>query len=125
MKLFFQLEENQQESALNYCMNIVLEDILDSQFEFNANSNKDLEIKNKIEQAIKNSKKAKSKEDKIKLLLADSVVYETVRAVALEMAKNAYYHEDEELVIFPNAINEEDQVDIKKLLSKDKKSNLN
>jgi len=125
MKLFYQLNEEQQEKVVKYCMNHVMDDMFDDGLDFDPQSEEDEKIKNKIEDALSKAITQKTKSEKVKILLEDQLVYQAIYSIALEMAKNAFYHEDDELAIFPNSLEVDDNELSKVENPKNKDKNLN
>lgn len=104
MKLFYQLSEKTQNEVLHHCANIVMQDMIDDGIKLEPLNDEEASLKEKLEDAIKHIKTISSKEEKTNYLLGDAVVSRAIYDIALEMAKGAFYHDDSELVIYPDSL---------------------
>lgn len=104
MKLFYQLTEKEQNEVLHHCANIVIQDMIDDGVKLEPLSEDEASLKEKLEAAIQHIKTLSSKEEKATYLLNDPTVSRAIYDIALEMAKSGFYHDEEELVIFPSAL---------------------
>ena len=64
-------------------------------------------LKIKLENAINHIKQFSTRDEKVNYLLGDHDISKAIYDIALEMAKSGFYHDEEELVIFPAAIKTE------------------
>ena len=108
MRLFYQLSESEQNDVLHHCANLVVKDMIDDGVKLDPISEEEHDLKNKLEEAIVHIKTLSSKEEKTNYLLGDSGVSKSIYDIALEMAKSAFYHDEEELIIFPGSLNHEE-----------------
>lgn len=104
MRLFFQLSEPEQNEVLHHCADIVIQDMIVEGVHLDPITEEELDLKEKLEDAVKHIQDYPTKEEKINYLLGDSTVSKAIYDIALEMAKSAFYHEEEELVIFPSTL---------------------
>ena len=111
MKLFYQLSEKEQNDVLHHCANLVLQDMLEGGLRLDPITEEEQLLKNRIEDAINHIKDLPTKEEKTNYLLGDSTVSKAIYEMALEMAKSAFYHEEDEMVIFPSALKQEEVED--------------
>lgn len=109
MRLFYQLNEQDQNNALHYCADIVVEDLIEDGVKIDPITKEDEDLKEKLDAAVEHAKLLESREEKINYLMSDAVVSKAIYEIALEMAKSAFYHDDEELIIFPNALKKVEQ----------------
>lgn len=109
MRLFFQLNEDEQNYALKHCTNIIVEDIIDGGIVFEPMTDEEASIKQKIDDAVKHIAKFDVVEDKVNYLLNDDVIARTIYDLSLEMAKSAFYHEQNELVIYTDLKDAEEE----------------
>lgn len=109
MKLFYQLDEKSQNEVLHHCANIVMQDMIEDGVKLDPLSDEEFELKDKLESAIKHIKQFQTKEEKTNYLLGDAVISRAIYDIALEMAKSGFYHDEEELVIFPSTLRQEQQ----------------
>jgi len=108
MKLFYQLDEKTQNEVLHHCANIVMQDMIDDGVKLEPLSDEEASLKEKLEAAIRHIKTLSTKEDKTNYLLGDAVVSRAIYDIALEMAKSGFFHDEEELVIYPSTLKQED-----------------
>lgn len=109
MRLFYQLNESEQNDALHHCANIVMDDMINEGVKLEPITEEEEELKNKLEEAVNYIANLPLKEDKTNYLLGDPVVSKAIYDIALEMAKSAFYHDESELIIFPSAIKEKEE----------------
>jgi len=130
MKLFFQLNSKEQDIAVEYCADFVLKNTIENGLNIEINEDpENFELKNKIDDLLARLKKDKTLttfQEKIDFLMAEEFFVETIYDLSTELANNAYYHENDELVIYTDSLessdqspesNEEDQDDKKSLLN--------
>jgi len=108
MKLFYQLSEKVQNEVLHHCANIVMQDMMDDGIKLDPISEDEITLKEKLEDAIDHIKQFDTKEEKTNYLLGDATVSRAIYDIALEMAKSGFYHDEEELVIFPSSLKSEE-----------------
>lgn len=108
MKLFYQLSEKVQNEVLHHCANIVMQDMIEDGVKLDPISEEEITLKEKLEDAIDHIKQFNTKEEKTNYLLGDATVSRAIYDIALEMAKSGFYHDEEELVIFPSSLKSEE-----------------
>jgi len=104
MRLFYQLSESDKNNALHYCADIVVEDLISDGVKLEPVTNEDIALKEKLDNAIEHIKLLSTNDEKISYLMSDIEVSKTIYEIALEMAKSAFYHDDEEMIIYPNSL---------------------
>jgi hypothetical protein len=104
MKLFYQLTEKEQNEVLHHCANMVIQDMIEDGIKLEPVTEEEFGLKDKLENAIKYIKQFSTKEEKTNYLMENETVSKAIYDIALEMAKSAFYHDDEELVIYPNSL---------------------
>lgn len=109
MRLFYQLTEQDQNSALHYCADIVVEDLIEDGVKLEPITKEDMDLKEKLDAAVAQMQMLSTREEKAGYLMSDAVVSKAIYEIALEMAKSAFYHDDEELVIYPNSLKKVEQ----------------
>lgn len=123
MKLFYQLTEEEQDTVLNHCVDNVLSDMIKNGVEFNAETAKDAELKEYIEHALSHLNEMKTDQEKIDFLMNDETISSAVFSIAIEMCKSAYFHEDDEMVIFYNSLGDDEPPKLAASNESDKKLN--
>lgn len=108
MKLFWQLTEQDQNNVLHHCADLVISDMITDGVHLDPITEEEFQLKEKIEKAVEDIKQFSTKEEKTNFLLSDAVVSKAIYDIALEMAKSAFYHDDDELVIYPSSIKKEE-----------------
>jgi hypothetical protein len=101
MRLFNQLSEQEQSNVIEYCADLVIEDILENGVIIDTVSDKEIALKEKMETALEFASSLEDKEQQISYLLGDIDISTAIFDMAIDMAKTAYFHDCEELVIFP------------------------
>jgi hypothetical protein len=109
MRLFYQLTEQDQNNALHYCADIVVEDLIEDGVKLEPITKEDIDLKEKLDAAVQHIGMLSTREEKAEYLMSDAAVSKAIYEIALEMAKSAFYHDDEELVIYPNALKKVEQ----------------
>ena len=104
MKLFHQLETSDQHNAIHYCMHIVVEDMLSDGVELEAFSEEDQKIKNTLEKVVAEAKVITDKQEQFEFLVEHKEAGQMIFDLSLDMARSAYYHADDELVIYNEAL---------------------
>lgn len=109
MRNFGSLSEGDQKSAIHHCINLIVRDMLDSDtFELNSDDkceghqNKDKELEKHINMVIKEAKEL-PEEEQAEYILQDQDSGEIIFDIALGMARDAWFPEDSELVIFTSS----------------------
>ena len=105
MKLFHQLEEKDQHNSIHYCLHVIVDDFLTGDINLEASSEEESKIHEKL---LKTVEEAKSlpEEDRFSYIL-DSEQSPLIFEMALDMARSAYYHPDEDMVIHYETLREE------------------
>jgi len=113
MKLFFQLNSKEQDIAVEYCADFVLKNTIENGLNIEINEDpENFELKNKIDDLLARLKKDKTLttfQEKIDFLMAEEFFVETIYDLSTELANNAYYHENDELVIYTDSLESSDQ----------------
>lgn len=104
MKLFYQLTHAEQNEALNHCADIVIQDMIEDGVFLDPLTSEEAELKEHIDKALKHTTLLELNEDKEDYLMSDPIVSKAIYDIALEMAKSAFYHDDEEMVIFSSSL---------------------
>jgi hypothetical protein len=99
MKLFYQLQELEQNEALHYCLHIVLDDLIEEGVDIEPVSDEDFLLKEKLDAAVKHINTLTTHEEKEDYLMSDAFLSKAIYDIALEMAKGAFYHEEDELTL--------------------------
>jgi len=111
MRLFWQLTETDQNNALHHCADIVVEDLIEDGVKIDPITEDDKILKQKLEAAVDHIKTLSTHEEKEEYLLNDQFIAKAIYEIALEMAKSSYFMNDEERVIYPEAlVNNEEEV---------------
>lgn len=97
MKLFHQLEEQDQQNSVHFCLHVVIEDLMTDGVELEAASPEDEEARDNLVKIIEETHKL-PKEEQFSFIM-NSSASELVFNIALDMARSSYYHSDEDFVI--------------------------
>ena len=103
MKLFYQLTDEQQNNAIHYQLDIILNDILENGNRAHEECEQD-EVHQKLMTAIDKMKDLSDVGDKIDLLLGDEDISEMLHDTAYDMARDVMYAADDEMVVFESEI---------------------
>lgn len=127
MRLFYQLTEKEQNDVIHHCANLVVEDMINDGVKLEPTTEDDFKLKERLEEAVKYIHTLSSKKEKTDYLMTDEYISKAIYDIGLEMAKSAFYHDDEEMVIFPASLkdeekDEDDDVEILNVQTKSKKS---
>lgn len=98
MLLFHQLDQSDQHNAIHYCMHVVIEDLLEDGVQLEPFSEEDKKAKVALEQAVKDAKNLPD-EEQFDFLASHNEVGDIIFDIALDMARSAFYHTDDELSI--------------------------
>jgi len=108
MKLFYQLSSKQQDAAIEHCADLVANNAIEHGLKIEATDDTDGKaLKDRIDAILKSLKmnvELKTREDKLQFLMDDEVFSDTIFELASEMANNAFYHDNDELVVFTDAL---------------------
>lgn len=107
MRLFYQLTEEEQKNAIDYCVNLILEDVLEGDLGITPENDEQEELVDHISDLLEKIEGLEINE-KVNKILDDKKTFDFIYDVSFQMAQSAYYHEPEEMVIFP-AFLEEDE----------------
>jgi len=102
MRLFFQLNEEEQVNAINYCVNIVIGDLIEKNVNI---PDEEKELQAHINAVMLKIKDMETVEEKTNFIMQDEIAYNFVFEVAMEMSKSAFYHDDEEFILFVSDLN--------------------
>lgn len=111
MKLFYQLDEEEQNNALQHCADMVIDDLLDGGIDIDPTTDEDARFKERLDAAVEHIKEISEVQEKVDYLMNDPDISAAVYDIALEMAKGAFYHEEGELVIYPDGLVDSEEVD--------------
>lgn len=100
MKLFHQLSEEERTAAVQSCLELIIKDMINGDFIFDAITEDEIKIKEKLSDAFTAIEEFETAEEKGEYLLADDEVLAISMQIGLDMARTAYYHDDMDLVIF-------------------------
>lgn len=110
MKLFYQLSRDGQDAAIEHCADLIANNALDNGLQIEVTDDEDgQELKKRIDTMLEEMSERKdltTRAQKIKFLMEDQSFADTIFELASEMAHNAFYHSDDELVITLDALNE-------------------
>jgi hypothetical protein len=110
MKLFHQLSEEEKNQAIHYCINLVVEDMIDDGAKVSPETEDEFDFHSKLSNAIVHAKGLATQEEQLKYLLEDDEISAMLHDFALGVAQTAFYHDTSELVIFPEHLNGEADV---------------
>lgn len=85
-----------------------MQDMIDDGVKLEPLNDEEVSLKEKLENAIRHIKTLSTREEKTNYLLGDAIVSRAIYDIALEMAKGAFFHDEEELVIYPSTLKQED-----------------
>lgn len=109
MRLFYQLTEQEQQDVVHHCASIVMDDMIQDGIQLEPVTQEDFQLRDRLEAAVNHLKDLVSKEEKIDYLMSDAFVSKAIYDIGLEMAKGAFYHDDEEMVIYPSSLRSEEK----------------
>jgi hypothetical protein len=116
MRLFHQLSEEDQHNSIHYCMHLVVEDMLEDGVELEPFSEEDRKVKVILEKVIAESKTLE-KEQQFEFVVHHPEGGQIIFDIALDMARSAYYHPDDDLVIHYEALRKnEEQVAVEEMI---------
>jgi hypothetical protein len=104
MRLYYQLEPDEQDNVIDHCVTIVLDDIITNGLSLEPSNEDEIDLKDKFDAAKEHIATMKDPSDKIDYLMSDQDIADAVFDIALDMARNAFYHEQDEMVFFPDAL---------------------
>lgn len=124
MRLFHQLSEEEQLGAVHYCIPIVAENMLeDGSAPFEPETEEDLAFHNKAADLLAQADALENIDEKIGFLLQDEDMSGMLHDVARDIAVSAFYHDLEELVIFPEHFKEASSSHEEEVLNNEKDPN--
>lgn len=103
MKLFYQLTQEEQDNSINHCADLIVDNSVDKGLQIEPTDDEDgRALKRELDSAFSQLQEQdfKTKEEKASFLMGNQSFSNTVFDLAAEMAQNAYYHEENELVIY-------------------------
>lgn len=109
MRLFNQLDEDERADVIDYCVHMVLHDVIDDEVEITADDDEGKALKEKFDAAIKHIETLPEIGDKMDYLMESEDISKAIFEFAIEMAKSAYYHDGDEIVIFPGELGADDE----------------
>ena len=112
MKLFYQLNELEQNNALNHFSGLVITDLIEDGVKLDPMNDDEILLKEKLENAVDYIKQLSSIDEKTNYLLNDADISKAIYDIALDVAKSAYYHESEESIVFIDDISEPNDEDL-------------
>lgn len=98
MRLFHQLAQEDQHNAIHYCMHLVVEDMLEDGVQLEPFSEEDKRAKGILERVITEAQEL-PKEEQFEFVVHHEEGGQIIFDIALDMARSAYYHPDDDLVI--------------------------
>lgn len=98
MRLFHQLNETDQHNTIHYCMHLVIEDMLEDGVQLEPFSEEDKKIRSILEKTIEEALLL-PKEEQFEFLINHKEAGSIIFDLSLDMARSAYYHSDDDLVI--------------------------
>jgi hypothetical protein len=132
VKLFHQLTEAEKTAAIQACLELIIKDMIDGKFVFDAITEDEIKLKEKLDDAFIAIESFDTPEEKEEYLLCDEEVVIISTQIALDMARTGFYHSDEDLVIFTDTMMKsktedvsptDDRVSIVAASEEDKKKN--
>lgn len=111
MKLFSSLSPLDQEKAVEFCLKIMIEDILTNGFSIKSQDENDLAVEEHLNYLLEECAEMASVDEKVKFLMEDEIAKKTILDSAVELAKSAYFHNDDELVVFKSDLYDSDDLD--------------
>lgn len=109
MKLFYQLTPEEQDAAIEHCAELVATNAIENGLRIESDDEEGVDISETINstlQELKNRTDLKTREEKIEFLMDDEKFSDVLFELSSEMAKNAFYHDQDELVIFSEVLAE-------------------
>lgn len=110
MKLFHQLSEEEKNQAIHYCINLVVEDMIEDGAKVSPETEDEFDFHSKLSNAIERAKDFKTIEEQVKYLLEDEEISAMLHDFAFGVAQTAFFHNLDELVIFPEQFSEDAKV---------------
>ena len=109
MKLFHQLTDEQRHSAIHYCLDIVVHNMIEDNGAeiYPEDDDEEIEMKSKLNEAIEHIKQYTDMADKLDYLMSDDDINGMLHQIAENVCQTAYYHSDDEMVIFEGEITDE------------------
>ena len=98
MKLFHQLDEQDQQNSVHYCLHLVIDDLLDDGVQLETYTEEKEKAKKALDIVVEEAKKL-SKDEQFNHIM-DSEASSLVFDIALDMARSAFYHSNEDMVIY-------------------------
>ena len=99
MKLFHQLTEEDQYNAVHYCMHNVVDDMLSDGVEMEAFSDEDKRRREILTKVVAEAQEL-PEEQQLDHIAHHSEAWQICFDIALDMARGAYYHPSEDMVIY-------------------------
>lgn len=108
MKLFHQLTSEQQDAAIEHCADLVANNAIENGLRLEAlNGEEGAELKEQIDSLMEELNERtdlQTREEKLQFLMEDEIFADTIMELALEMAHQAFYHDNDELVVFTDLL---------------------
>jgi hypothetical protein len=98
MRLFHQLEQDDQNNSAHYCMHIVIEDLLEDGVQLEPFSEEDTRMHDVLVKAVEEAHEL-AEDQQFHFLVSHKEAGPIIFDIAIDMARSAYYHPDEDLVI--------------------------
>lgn len=111
MKIFYQLTQEEQEDAIHYYTHMVVDDMISEGVNLDPASEDEDELKETLEEAIKHIKTLATNEEKTDYLFGNDEISKAIYDIASEMAKGAYYHSSDEMVVFIDELSCPDEME--------------
>lgn len=110
MQLFHQLDHEDQQNAIHYCMHIIVEDMLEDGVEIEPFSEEDRKMKTILEQVVAEAKQL-PQEEQFAFIVHHEEAGPYIFDISLDMARGTYYHPDDDMVIFHESLRNEVEAD--------------
>jgi hypothetical protein len=115
MKLFYQLDHEQQHAAIHYQIDIVLQNMLEDGIDIDPemDDEEEIEMKEKLMSLLEQSKQFPEYSDKYDFIMDDEDANAILHNIAEDMAKTCWYANDSECVVYEGEITPEDSDEVK------------
>jgi hypothetical protein len=111
MRLFNSLSDSEQHSVLHYCVDTVLTDIVSDGENLNLIADEEIELKADFDEMLVHIKTLTTFEEKAEYIMNNDDFAAMVFDIAADMAHGSFYPNWSENCIFPDAYEEEDDLD--------------
>lgn len=108
MRLFHQLSEQEQEASIHHCLHMVLDDVITEGLQIDPETEGNEALVKALADAMEKVKATEDEAEKVRILMDDDTIGQEIYDMAVSMAHGAYYHDPDELVIFPEELLEDE-----------------